>query len=111
MTLHSYPRVQHNHPSITQNEKELLKTTFPRSLPPKLPTLHNIAPYGPMNGVQPSRYTSNSVLHPHDPKHQPCGPPQPLICDQKWDMIIERTSLTFYTNAHINAPQGPMNGG
>jgi hypothetical protein len=64
---------------------------FPQSLPPKLPTLHINALYGPMDGDQPSHDITHSVFHPHDPKRQPCGPPQPLICDQKWEIIIEKT--------------------
>jgi hypothetical protein len=97
MTLHSYTTGHYNHPSITQNEKKLLENMFPLSLPPKLSTLHNNAPYGPMYGVQPSHYTTDSVLHPHDPKHQPCGPPQPHIRDQKWEIIIEKTVHLIYS--------------
>jgi hypothetical protein len=82
MTLHSYPTGHYNYPSITQNEKRLLKNMFPRSLPPKLLTLHINAPYRSMNSVQPSHVTTHSVLYPHDPKNQPCGPPQPLLHDQ-----------------------------
>ena len=102
MTLHSYPTGHYNHPSIIQNEKRLLKNMFPRSLPPKLLTLHINAPYGSMNGVQPSHVTTHSVLHPHDPKHQPCGPPQPLLRDQKLEIIIEKSLhlISAFTASH-----------
>jgi hypothetical protein len=102
MTLHSYPTGHYTHPSITQNEIKLLKNMFPQSLPRKLPTLHNNAPYGLMNGVQLSPYTIHSVLHPHDPKHQPYGPPKPLIRDQKWEIIVEKTVhlISAFTVSH-----------
>jgi hypothetical protein len=75
---------------------------FPSSLLPKLPTLHNNAPYGPMNGVQPSYDITHTVLYPHDPKHQSYRPPQPLIRDQKWEIIIEKTVhlISAFTASH-----------
>jgi hypothetical protein len=75
---------------------------FPRSLLTKLLTLHINAPYGSMNGVQPSHVTTHSVLHPHDPKYQPCRPPQPLHRDQKWKIIIEKTVhlISAFTASH-----------
>jgi hypothetical protein len=99
MTLYSYPTSHYNHLSITQNEKELIKKMFPQSLPPKLPTLYNNAPYGPMKL---SHHTTHSVLNPHDPKHQPCGPPKRFIHDQKWEMIIEKTVhlISAFTASH-----------
>jgi hypothetical protein len=96
MTLHSYPTGHYIHPSITQNKKELLKTCFLD------PCLQKFLLYTIMHPLDHYHYTTHSIFHPHDLKHQPCGPPQPLICDQKWEIIIEKTVhlISVFTASH-----------
>jgi hypothetical protein len=47
--------------------KKMLSNLFLQSLTSKPPTPQINAPHGPMNGVQPSHDTMNSVHHPQNP--------------------------------------------
>jgi hypothetical protein len=106
MSLHSRAQTPIPNPKLTK----MLKNMFSRSLPPKLPTTHINVPHGPTNGDQPSPDTthSDSVFHPHDSKHQLYVPPQALILEQKWKIIIEKTVSLISSFTASNSTQMPF---